>query len=198
MKKLLLFSFLALVGAFSSMATLRMPAYYGNHMVLQRDVPVLLRGEAEPGKRVTAVLGDNKATVKAGKDGRWQISLPAYKAGGPYTLQVTAGKEVLNFDDILFGEVWICSGQSNMEFRVRSAADAEKEIAQADYPSIRSFNVAQAMNNKPQDDLVGEWQVCSPATVADFRLSVISLPVTFSFVLMFLLVSLILRGVELI
>lgn len=70
-------------------------------MVLQRDVPVLLRGEAEPGKRVTAVLGDNKATVKAGKDGRWQISLPAYKAGGPYTLQVTAGKEVLNFDDIL-------------------------------------------------------------------------------------------------
>lgn len=168
MKKLLLFSFLALVGAFSSMATLRMPAYYGNHMVLQRDVPVLLRGEAEPGKRVTAVLGDNKATVKAGKDGRWQISLPAYKAGGPYTLQVTAGKEVLNFDDILFGEVWICSGQSNMEFRVRSAADAEKEIAQADYPSIRSFNVAQAMNNKPQDDLVGEWQVCSPATVADF------------------------------
>ena len=67
MKKLLLFSFLALVGAFSSMATLRMPAYYGNHMVLQRDVPVLLRGEAEPGKRVTAVLGDNKATVKPGK-----------------------------------------------------------------------------------------------------------------------------------
>lgn len=81
MKKLLLFSLLALVGAFSSMATLRMPAYYGNHMVLQRDVPVLLRGKAEPGKRVTAVLGDNKATVKAGKDGRWQISLPAYKAG---------------------------------------------------------------------------------------------------------------------
>ena len=167
MKKSLL-SLLALFCALSAVATLRMPAYYGNHMVLQRDVPVVLRGTADPGKRVTALLGDRKATTKTGKDGRWQISLPAFAAGGPYTLQVTAGKEVLSFDDILFGEVWICSGQSNMEFRVRSAADADAEIAQADYPRIRSFNVAQAMNNKPQDDLAGEWQVCSPATVADF------------------------------
>ena len=150
------------------MAALRMPAYYGNHMVMQRDVPVVLRGVADPGKRVTAVIGGRKATAKAGKDGRWQMSLPAFVAGGPYTLQVTAGKEKLCFEDILFGEVWICSGQSNMEFRVRSAADAGKEIACADYPLIRSFNVAQAMNNKPQEDLVGAWQVCSPATVADF------------------------------
>ena len=167
MKKSLL-SLLAIFCALSAMAALRMPAYYGNHMVMQRDVPVVLRGVADPGKRVTAVIGGRKATAKAGKDGRWQMSLPAFAAGGPYTLQVTAGKEKLCFEDILFGEVWICSGQSNMEFRVRSAADAGKEIACADYPLIRSFNVAQAMNNKPQEDLVGAWQVCSPATVADF------------------------------
>ena len=123
-----------------AMAQLRLPAFFGDHMVLQRDVPVKVWGEAAPGKRVTVELAGEKASAKADKTGRWSVSLPALQAGGPYTMVVKSGKESITFEDVLMGEVWLCSGQSNMEWRLRDVRNAEIEVANANYPMIRSFN----------------------------------------------------------
>lgn len=102
------------------------------------------------------------------------------QAGGPYTLNVKSLKQTLSFTDILIGEVWICSGQSNMEFRLRSANHATEEVAAANYPQIRSFNVIQEMGHTPKTDLKGKWEVCSPASASDFQLSAISLHVNYT------------------
>ena len=151
-----------------AMAQLRLPAFFGDHMVLQRDMPVKVWGEAAPGKRVVVELAGKKAAAKADKTGHWSVSLPAMQAGGPYTMVVKSGKEMVKFEDILMGEVWLCSGQSNMEWRLRDVRNAEYEVANANYPMMRSFNVAQAMEYRPQSDLRGAWQVCSSATAHDF------------------------------
>lgn len=90
------------------------------------------------------------------------------QAGGPYTLTVKSPEQSLSFSDILIGEVWICSGQSNMEFRLRSANHAVEEIAAANYPQIRSFNVIQEMRHTPKNNLKGKWEVCSPTSASDF------------------------------
>ena len=97
-----------------------------------------------------------------------QSACPLLQAGGPYTLNVKSLKQTLSFTDILIGEVWICSGQSNMEFRLRSANHATEEVAAANYPQIRSFNVIQEMGHTPKTDLKGKWEVCSPASASDF------------------------------
>lgn len=151
-----------------AMAQLRLPAFFGDHMVLQRDMPVKVWGEAAPGKRVTVELAGKKASAKADKTGHWSVSLPALQAGGPYTMVVKSGKECIAFEDVLMGEVWLCSGQSNMEWRLRDVRNADQEVAEANYPMMRSFNVAQAMEYLPQNDLKGMWQVCSSATAHDF------------------------------
>lgn len=117
------------------------------------------------------------------------------QAGGPYTLSVKSPKQALSFTDILVGEVWICSGQSNMEFRLRSANHAIEEVAAANYPQIRSFNVIQEMGHTPKADLKGKWEVCSPVSASDFQLSAISLCVNYIRNSIFLSDSLILRGV---
>lgn len=136
-----------------------------------------------------------KKSTRTDKNGKWSISLPPMQAGGPYTLSVKSPKQALSFTDILVGEVWICSGQSNMEFRLRSANHAIEEVAAANYPQIRSFNVIQEMGHTPKADLKGKWEVCSPVSASDFQLSAISLCVNYIRNSIFLSDSLILRGV---
>lgn len=150
------------------MAQLHMPAIFGDHMVLQRDMPIKVWGEAAPGKRVTVTLDGKKASAKADKEGKWQVSLPSHVAGGPYTMTIKSGKQAIEYSDVLVGEVWLCSGQSNMEWRLRDVRNAEYEVAHSDFPMMRSFNVDKRMEYTPQNDLGGYWQVCSPATSHDF------------------------------
>lgn len=167
MKKIL-FLVVALCCGIVAMAQLRMPSFFGDHMVLQRDMPIKVWGEANPGKRVVVELDGKRVSTRADKSGRWEANLPEFAAGGPYVMKVKSGKETIEYSDVLVGEVWLCSGQSNMEWRLRDVRNADVEVANADYPMMRSFNVVQAMNYTPQDNLNGAWQVCSPATAHDF------------------------------
>ena len=160
------FSFLVLVflcGTFSARlsAELSMPHIFADHMVLQRNEAINLWGSASPKEKVTVELNGQKTSVRADASGKWYATLRPMEAGGPYTLIVKGKKECLAFDDVLLGEVWICSGQSNMEFRLHAAMNAEKEIADAEnYSFLRSFNVKQEMSHRPLSDLQGEWRVC--------------------------------------
>lgn len=157
----------------TALADVRLPKVFGSHMVLQRRKPIPVWGWADAGERVTVVLrgagstGQTK-TVKTGKDGRWRVNLDPLEASGPFELGVNGRKNSVAFDDVLVGEVWVCSGQSNMEWPLRAAANAKKEIGAATYPQIRQLAVKKAISLAPKDDIDGEWTVCSPQTAPDY------------------------------
>jgi sialate O-acetylesterase len=167
---------LALVAAARpSWADVALNHLFSDHMVLQREMKVPVWGTADPGERVVVTLGGREAATVAGEDGRWKVILEDLPAGGPSELKV-AGKNAITIRDVLVGEVWFCSGQSNMDFTVAKTekryfagvADAEREIAAADYPQIRMFTAEWTLRDEPQADVEGRWSVCSPATVGDF------------------------------
>lgn len=157
-----------------TIAEVRLPKIFGSHMVLQRNKPIPVWGWADAGERVTVQLkGSNNISqtksVKTGKDGKWILWLNAAEAGGPYQLVVKGKKNVLTLDDVLIGEVWICSGQSNMQWTVRASDRADEEIAAAQYPQIRHFEVPREMSITPKDDLSrGIWKPATPENVAQF------------------------------
>ncbi|KPK50835.1 MAG: hypothetical protein AMK72_01210 [Planctomycetes bacterium SM23_25] len=150
-------------------ADVKLSGVFGNHMVLQQGRPIRLFGTAKPGEKVTAELAGKSASVTAGDDGRFRVELPAMKADGkPHTLTVK-GENTVKLSDVLLGEVWICSGQSNMEWSVAGALNPKEEIAAANHPKIRLFNVpGHVAGPNPLDDPRGSWQICSPRTVAGF------------------------------
>lgn len=159
----------------AAMAQLKVANVFGSHMVLQQDMPIRVWGWGEPGRHVQVDLTDlqtaSAVQTAVGDDGRWSVELKPRKANGK-TLQmlITSGDEKVEFTDILAGEVWICSGQSNMEWRVTQAANAQQEVADANHPAIRMFNVPKHVKqNEPQQDAQeADWQVCSPDTVGGF------------------------------
>ena len=142
-----------------------MPAIFGSHMVLQRDQKDRVWGWAEPGEEVTVTINGQSHSTKAGADRSWQVTLDPMAAGGPYTLSIK-GKNTLTFEDVLVGEVWICSGQSNMQWSVGASKDADLEIAAAKHPRLRLISVPQVGTQEPQHDFNGQWQTCRPDTVA--------------------------------
>lgn len=149
----------------------RMACIFTDHMVLQRDQPLPVWGWAAPGRAVTIEVGPHFARTRTNAEGRWRLTLPSLESGkGPLTMTVKAGDETIRLIDILVGEVWLCSGQSNMEMSVHESAEAKTEIKAANHPSIRLFNIPRpaAMASDPQDDVVGQWQACSPETIGDF------------------------------
>jgi sialate O-acetylesterase len=148
----------------SARADVRLPHVIASHMVLQRDMPIPIWGWAEPGEEVTVKIGDHEATTEAGPDGKWRVKLPAMPAGRPHTMTVT-GKNKIELTDILVGEVWLCSGQSNMDMGIRSVNNAEKEIADAKYPSIRLFQVPMKTSGEPTPDVDATWRPCTPENV---------------------------------
>ncbi|AQG80455.1 sialate O-acetylesterase [Spirosoma montaniterrae] len=161
-----LFIFLAM--AQPVLADVRLPHVFGSHMVLQRRKPLPIWGWADANERVTVLLNKQTKTIKAGKDGRWQLTLDPMEAGGPYDLTVKGSKNELVLTDVLLGEVWVCSGQSNMEWPLRQATNANKEINAANYPQIRQLLVKKAISLTPKDDIEGEWAVCTPGTAPAF------------------------------
>src|SRR5580658_3553796 len=149
----------------SANAEVRLPKIFASHMVLQRDMPLVIWGWAQPNETVTVTLASASAQARANERGEWKVTLPAMKAGGPLTLKVT-GSSSVEFDDVMIGEVWLCSGQSNTEMGIGAANDAEKEIAAANYPGLRLLLVGRKWDPLPQTNIDGEWKVCSPQTVA--------------------------------
>jgi sialate O-acetylesterase len=134
-------------------------------MVLQQEMPLVIWGWAQPNEMVTVTLASATAQAQANERGEWKVVLPAMKAGGPLTLKVT-GSSSVELDDVMIGEVWLCSGQSNMEMGIGVARDGEKEIAEANHPGLRLLMVTRSWTPVPQTNIDGEWKVCSPQTVA--------------------------------
>jgi len=147
-------------------ADVTLPRLFGDHLVLQRDTPLPVWGWAEPGERVTVSLAGAEASVIAREDSRWSVELPAMEAGGPHRLVVKARNELV-VDDLLVGEVWLCSGQSNMEMGLGVVENGEAEVAAADFPQIRLFELPQVCAGEPRDDVPASWRVCAPDTVGE-------------------------------
>jgi sialate O-acetylesterase len=148
-------------------AAVRLPKIFGSHMVVQQQKPIVIWGWASPGEQVAVELGGSTAKTTATEKGEWRLTLPPRHAGGPpLTLNITGSNKV-SFDDVLVGEVWLCSGQSNMEFGVGKVVNAKQEIADADQPEIRLMKVEKSWKATPQSDMTGEWKVCSPQTIVE-------------------------------
>lgn len=149
-------------------ADVRLPGFFGDHMVLQQGQEIPIWGWADPGEAVNVTFGQSTAATKADQEGNWRVSLPAMKAAmTPLQLKVT-GKNQIEIADILIGEVWLCSGQSNMEWSVKQSLDSDQEIAAANYPMIRHMKAPRKPSTVPLNDIQTQWQVCSPKTVAGF------------------------------
>ncbi len=169
--KTVFFIIFSLLVSVLSFANTRLPKIFGDNMVLQRNQPIPVWGWADAGEKVTVQFNKQVKSIKAGKDGRWMIRLDAEAAGGPFEL-VVKGKNVVSINNVLVGEVWICSGQSNMEMPIAGWGQInnyKQEIADADYPQIRHFKVPNAVSSIPEADVTGgDWKVCSPGTAGDF------------------------------
>ncbi len=149
-------------------AEVRLPAVIGDHMVLQTGRPVPIWGWDAPGTEVTVSIGDTTATAEADASGRWCVLLPAMPAGGPVAMTVQ-GTTTVTLSDVLVGEVWICSGQSNMRWTVRDSDNPDHEIAAAEHPRIRHIRINETAAKEPREEVASSgWKVCSPQTVADF------------------------------
>lgn len=149
----------------------RLSGFFADNMILQREQPVTIWGFADKGERVEVEFVGEKKRVKADINGSWQVRFSPQTTGGEQKLVVKGRENSVEIEGILFGDLWFCSGQSNMEMTVDGWArveNYEREKATANYPLIRTFNTKQMINTLPQNDVVGEWLVCSPATVADF------------------------------
>ena len=136
-----------------------------DNAVLQRDTAVPVWGWTTPGAKVTVELAGHSATATAGADGKWTARLAPMPAGGPFEL-VISGPQQAKFANVMLGDVWICSGQSNMEMGI-NAIDAPNDVAAANYPNIRLFMVNNAIDTKPRDVVPGNWKVCTPQSVVD-------------------------------
>jgi len=159
-------------GPRASVATPRLPKVFGGHMVVQREKPLVVWGWAAPGEKLTVEFGSEKISVQANEHGEWKGTLPAMKAGGPYVMTVT-GSGMVRVEDVLVGEIWLASGQSNMEMGIGMCRDSKQEIAAADYPNIRLLMIPNRWTPEPQSDLAessseveGVWKVCTPKSVA--------------------------------
>jgi sialate O-acetylesterase len=153
----------------NTFADVKMLSLFSDGMVLQRDKPVNIWGWANVGESITVSLNGHKQKTKGDKNGRWIVSLPAMPAGGSFDLEVKANN-TLFFRNVTFGDVWICSGQSNMEWSVNAASNATREIQQADFPDIRLFVMPNRASTKPLEDIEGTagWEICSPETIGNF------------------------------
>ncbi len=138
---------------------------FTDHMVLQRDAPIPVWGWTQPGQQVTVRLNGQEATAAAGSDGKWMVHLGPFAAGGPYTLDIS-GPESIALHDVLVGDVWICSGQSNMEMGIGGVRNAAEEIAGANDANLRLYTVPKKIAYQPRENVESQWLHCTPQTVS--------------------------------
>lgn len=162
----------------SAHATIKLPALFADNMVLQQNEKVAIWGWADPGEEIEIVADWSKKASRttANEEGNWQLRIQTPIAGGPYTLTFK-GKNVVVLNNVFVGEVWLCSGQSNMHFPVGAAEEGgwatgvenfQQEIKNATFPAIRMFTVERKVADEPVEDVEGSWEVCSPQTVGEF------------------------------
>ncbi len=168
---LVLFFLCAAIG----FSDLTLPTVFSDHMVLQCEKPVALWGKADPGGTVCVEFSGQKITAVAGVSGKWQVNLePMAASFEPRVLTVSSGRRQLTFFDVLVGEVWLCSGQSNMELKMEGEPpkwpieNSAAEIAAADYPMIRFYRTPEVCASQPKERIDGKWERCSPETVREF------------------------------
>jgi sialate O-acetylesterase len=168
MKQVLILCILLISGELT--ANVNLPAYFSDHMVLQQKSEIRIWGWAKPREKVEVRVGWSEAVLSAEADNQahWEVMVETPAAGGPYDIQIKGYNEI-NIRDVWVGEVWLCSGQSNMEWPLSGGVIGAKEaIAQADHPRIRMFTVAHRTAMTPQIDLEGGWEVSSPETAGHF------------------------------
>ncbi len=158
---------LTLFSASFANADVKLPAIFGSHMVLQQKQQNPIWGKADAGEKVTVTVKDQSHSATADNKGYWRVKIDALPVGGPYTITVS-GKNKIVFEDVLVGEVWVCSGQSNMSFAVRSGNDADLETLTAKFPNIRLITVPQVGTQEPQETFNGKWEACTPESVKNF------------------------------
>ena len=165
--RLLCASALMLVAA--SVQAVELPRMFSDGMVLQRGQPVPVWGYAEPGARVEVAIDGHSVHANTDGNGAWRVEFPAREAGGPFVLRIDDGKAPLELRDVLVGDVWLASGQSNMEWPISQSADAQAEIAAATDPLIRHFKIPKSWAGLPQWQLAGgEWIASSPEAAGNF------------------------------
>ena len=148
-------------------AAVRLPALIGDNMVLQAEAKTNVWGWADPQEKVTVTFADKSAQTTAGADGKWSVKLENLKSGTAGDMKI-AGANAIDVKNVVVGEVWVASGQSNMEFGVGGALNRDAEIAAANFPQIRCFTVARIPSATPLDDCKGRWEICTPQSVGGF------------------------------
>lgn len=141
---------------------------FSDHMVLQQGERIPVWGKAAPGEEVTVTIGPRKDDDRADENGNWMVRLRRLEAGGPYEMTVTGESNTVTVSDVLVGEVWVASGQSNMQWTVGNSMNAEEEIANANYPEMRLFYVPRKTADTPQETVEAQWQRTTPETIPDF------------------------------
>ena len=166
--------FMWLLYSANLLAEIKLPAIFCDNMVLQQQTEAAIWGKANKNSRVkvTTSWNDKSYTTNALADGSWKVKVATPKAGGPYEVTITDGK-VLKLQNVLVGEVWVCSGQSNMEmpmkgFRNQPISGSADIIAQSSNPNIRLFTVKKATSLDPLDNFIGDWKLCEPENVSEF------------------------------
>jgi sialate O-acetylesterase len=149
-------------------ADVKLPNVIGSHMVLQRDKPLPIWGAAAAGEEVTVKFLDQSKSTRTDDNGNWKVVLAAVKADGKAHEMTITGKNTIKLEDVLIGEVWIGSGQSNMQWSLSATKKAKEAIAAAEHPKIRLFNVPLVQKDKPAADVNAKWQECTPKTVPGF------------------------------
>jgi sialate O-acetylesterase len=168
MKRYLIFILLVLAGSFLR-AEIKLPAFVGNNMVLQREAIINIWGWADPGEKVTVIFREMKMTAKTAKDGKWSVTMTPQPAGGPFVMTVRSRKDTIVIRNILVGDVWMASGQSNMEMELRNINNGADETEDSDYPQIRLITVKRNTSFKPLDNVLSDgWKECSPESVETF------------------------------
>ncbi len=147
---------------------LKLPCVFANHAVLQHSRTMSVWGWAEAGQRVTVLFRDQSASATAEADGRFSVRIASGSPGGPFDLVFQVGEETITVSDVLVGEVWLCSGQSNMAFLLRDSTGAEDEIAQARHSKLRLMTIQGTTANQPQSKVLGQWKCCTPESAAVF------------------------------
>lgn len=154
--------------ASNASAEVKLPALFTDHMVVQRDQPLKIWGWADPSESVVVSIGNSKATAVADAAGKWHLELPPMPANKSPSSLIIQGSNRIEIKDVLVGEVWVCSGQSNMEWSVAASMNPHEEIAAANHPLIRHIKVPLVPSMIPLENFQSSWQVCSPNTAAGF------------------------------
>lgn len=163
--------FVLFILSFSSIgihAKITMPYIFSNNMLIQRNQPIKVWGWAKPGENIEIVFKGENVKTKSSRKGVWQAILRSSEHGGPYQMTIRGNKDTITYNNVLVGDVWLCSGQSNMEFKVKDFNYTKDEIRTGDYPSIRYFSIQRNISDSPLEDVSGEWLTTTPNSIPEY------------------------------